>query len=66
MVGFCKDCSKYDANHFECYDIVDLDDNVFGDPPPDKMSFAADVSDDSGLMVSVKVGPMFGCVRFTP
>jgi hypothetical protein len=51
--------------HSECVQIVDAGDDVFGEPPVDKLAYAADVSDDSGLIIAVRVGPLFGCIHFT-
>jgi hypothetical protein len=64
-MGNCRDCKHYVSMHSECVQIVDAGDDVFGEPPVDKLAYAADVSDDSGLIIAVRVGPLFGCIHFT-
>jgi hypothetical protein len=64
-MGNCKDCIHYFKSDGECALLVDLGENVFS-PPPDKLaSYAVKVSDDTGLSISVKFGPLFGCVNFS-
>ena len=68
---YCKDC-KYWENHTdmwkkswntcEAVNWVDRDEKI----GENEFAVYADCSDDHGLNVGLKTGPMFGCIKFTP
>lgn len=68
-MGNCKDCKHWHAhidafnkrwNTCEAPNWVDYANKV----DDDGFALYADASDDSGLCVGLKTGPMFGCIKF--
>jgi len=69
--GNCKDC-RYWERHIDIrnkkfstcgrVDWVDYADKI----PEDGAAIYAYASDDSGMEVGLKTGPLFGCVKFQP
>ena len=68
-MGHCKDC-KYWESHSDMFNkswmTCEAPNWVERDTKIGDADFAifADASDDSGLTVGLKTGPMFGCIKF--
>lgn len=56
----CKNCKHWQSDQ-EC---AALDNDI--KPPTNGLSVEVNVLDDSGLYVTIKTGPDFGCTLFEP
>jgi hypothetical protein len=60
--GTCSTCSYWDEDSkCLCSDVVG---DIYAQMQGDHFGIAARVDDDSGLTVSFKTGPDFGCVKY--
>lgn len=65
-MGNCKDCKNWDAGAFHCEAPSWVNHFPEGQWSPGEAGIALAVmaSDDQGLDVGLKTGPMFGCTKF--
>lgn len=63
--GVCRDCGAWDRRTGECSAFGEFDASA-PKPKENEAAIFVRVSDDYGLDVTFKTGPLFGCVKFTP
>lgn len=62
MTGHCKDCDYHDKYDWVCSYSSWV--GIHSAIAEDSCTIYAEALDDSGLVCGLKVGPMFGCVKF--